>query len=76
MTHNYNVISNGYAFSILNEFFSVFVLAKVLTSPNVPYKLFPTELHLKNGYYLYSTCSNPTNVVLLLVLSMLIGKGA
>ena len=38
--------------------------------------LFPTELHLKNVYYLYSACSNPTNVVLLIVLSMIIGKGA
>ena len=25
--------------------------------------LFPTELHLKNAYYLYSACSNPTGVV-------------
>ena len=25
--------------------------------------LFPTELHLKNVYYLYSACSNPTDVV-------------
>ena len=38
--------------------------------------LFPAELHLKNVYYLYSACSNPTNVVLVIVLSMLIGKGA
>ena len=37
---------------------------------------FPMELHLKNIYYLYSPCSNPTNVVLLIVLSMIIGKGA
>ena len=37
--------------------------------------LFPTELHLKNVYYLYSACSNPTNVVLVIVLSMIIGKG-
>ena len=40
------------------------------------YILFPTELHLKNVYYLYSACSNPTNVVLVTVLSMIIGKGA
>jgi hypothetical protein len=38
--------------------------------------LFPTEIHLKNVYYLYSACSNPTNVVLLVVLSMIIGKDA
>ena len=38
--------------------------------------LFPTKLHLKNVYYLYSACSNPTNVVLLIVLSMITGKGA
>ena len=25
--------------------------------------LFPTELHLKNVYYLFSACSNPTDVV-------------
>ena len=37
--------------------------------------LFPTELHLKNVYYLYSACSNPTDVVLVIVLSMIIGKG-
>jgi hypothetical protein len=38
--------------------------------------LFPTELHFKNVYYLYSACSNPTDVVLLIVLSMIIGKSA
>ena len=27
------------------------------------YILFPTELNLKNVYYLYSACSNPTDVV-------------
>jgi hypothetical protein len=32
-------------------------------------------LHLKNVYYLYSECSNPTNVVWLIVLSIIIGKG-
>ena len=37
--------------------------------------LFSTELHLKNVYYLYSACSNPTNVVLVIVLSMITGKG-
>ena len=31
-----------------------------LTSDNI---LLSTELHLKNVYYLYSACSNPTNVV-------------
>jgi hypothetical protein len=36
----------------------------------------PTELHLKNVNYLYSPCSNPTNVVLVIVLSIIIGKGA
>ena len=29
----------------------------------IGYILFPTELHLKNAYYLYSACSNPTDVV-------------
>ena len=33
------------------------------------------ELHLKNVDYLYSACSNPTNFVLLIVLSIIIGKG-
>ena len=37
--------------------------------------LFGTELHLKNAYYLYSACSNPTNVVLVIILNMIIGKG-
>jgi hypothetical protein len=37
--------------------------------------LLPTELHLKNVYYLYSGCSNPTDVVLVTVLSI-IGKDA
>ena len=37
--------------------------------------LFPTELHLKNVYYLYSACSNPINFVLVIVLNMIIGKG-
>ena len=37
--------------------------------------LFGTELHLKNAYYLYSPCSNPTNVVLVIILNMIIGKG-
>jgi hypothetical protein len=40
------------------------------------HNLFPTELHFKNVYYLYSACSNPTDVVLLIVLSMIIGKSA
>jgi hypothetical protein len=39
------------------------------------YILFPTELHLKNVYYLYSVCSNPTDGVWVIVLSMIIGKG-
>ena len=39
------------------------------------HNVFPTELHLKNVYHLYSACSNPTNVVLVIVLSMIIGKG-
>ena len=43
---------------------------------DIDYILFPTELHLKNIYYLYSAFSNLTNVVLLIVLSMIIGKGA
>ena len=30
--------------------------------------LFPTELHLKNVNYLYSACSNPTDVVKVIVL--------
>ena len=30
----------------------------------------------KNVYYFYSACSNPTNVFLVIVLSMIIGKGA
>jgi hypothetical protein len=33
------------------------------------------QLHLKNVYYLYSACSNPTNVVSVIVLSMIIGTG-
>ena len=39
------------------------------------YILFRTELHLKNAYYLYSACSNPTNVALVIILNMIIGKG-
>jgi hypothetical protein len=42
----------------------------------LPHTLLPTELHLKNVYYLYSACSNHTNVVSLIVLSMFIRKGA
>jgi hypothetical protein len=34
------------------------------------------ELNLENVYYLYSACSNPTNGVLLIVLSMIKGKDA
>ena len=37
--------------------------------------LFPTELHLKNVHYLLSPGSNPTNVVLVIVLSMITGEG-
>jgi hypothetical protein len=40
---------------------------------SVCHVLFQTELRLKNVYYLYSACSNPTNVVLMIVLSMIIG---
>ena len=36
----------------------------------------PTELHLKSVKYYYIACSNPTNVVLVIVLSMIISKGA
>ena len=35
--------------------------------------LLPAELHLKNVYYLYSACSNPTDVVLVIVLRMITG---
>ena len=35
---------------------------------DIVYILYPTELHLKNVYYLYSACSNPTDVVLVIVL--------
>ena len=37
--------------------------------------LFRTELHLKNAYYLYSACSNPSHVALVIILNMIIGKG-
>ena len=37
--------------------------------------LFATELHLKNVNNLYSACSNPNNVVSVIVLRMIIGKG-
>ena len=37
--------------------------------------LLPTKVHLKNVYYLFSACSNLTNVVLVIVLGMIIGKG-
>ena len=57
-----------------------FIVKSVFSHENavydIQYILFPTELHLKNVYYHYSACSNPTNVVLLIVLSMIIGKGA
>jgi hypothetical protein len=36
---------------------------------------FGTEHHLKNAYYLYSACSNPTNVVLVIILNIIIDKG-
>ena len=53
------------------------ILPLTLTSGNIRhYILFSTSFHLKNAYYLYSACSNPTNVVLVSVLSMIIGKGA
>ena len=42
---------------------------------NFNYILFGTELHLKNVYYLYSACSNPTNDVSVIILNMIIGKG-
>ena len=38
--------------------------------------LLPTKVYLKNVYYLYSACSNSTYIVLVIVLSMIIGKGA
>ena len=38
--------------------------------------ILPTELHLKKINYLYSACSNPTYVVLVTVLRMIISKGA
>ena len=34
------------------------------------YILLPTELHLKNVYYLYNASSNPTNVVRVIVLEI------
>ena len=42
----------------------------------VIYILLQTELHIKNVYDLYSAGSNPTNVVLLIILSMILGKDA
>ena len=46
-----------------------------LAVPIQDHILFRTELHLKNAYYLYSACSNPTNVALVIILNMIIGKG-
>ena len=40
------------------------------------YILFQTSVHLKNAYYPYSACSNLTNLVLVIVLNMILGKGA
>ena len=52
-----------------------FQKSKIITD-FITHILLPTKLHLKNVYYLYSTCSNPTYVVLAIVLGMIIGKGA
>ena len=38
--------------------------------------LFPTKVNLENKGNLYSASSNPTNVVLVIVLGMTIGEGA
>ena len=40
------------------------------------YILFSTEVDLENDYDLHSACSNPINVVLVIVMSIKIGKGA
>jgi hypothetical protein len=57
---------------------SFFLIKKVnpLNDAKFDNIFFPTELHLKNVYYLYSVCSNLTNVVTVIVLSMIIRKGA
>ena len=43
---------------------------------NLFYILFPTKINLENEGNLYSASSNPTNVVLVIVLGMIIRKGA
>jgi hypothetical protein len=40
------------------------------------YILCPTKVNLENESDLYSACSNPSDVVLLIVLGMIIGQGA
>ena len=58
----------------LSKYDSLVIFKKKIR--DLDYILLPTELHLKNVYYLYSACSNRTNVVLVIVLRMIIGKGA
>ena len=55
--------------------FKIKFLIKVSPKLGMADIVFPTELYLKNVNYLYSACSNPTNVVLVIVLSMIISKG-
>ena len=37
--------------------------------------IFPTKVNLENDGDAYSACSNPTSVVLVIVLGIIIGKG-
>ena len=64
------------AIEIVNVFEMEFRLEKDIGQKFPTIFLFPTKLYLKNGQYLYSACSNPTDVVLLIVLSMIICKSA
>ena len=48
----------------LGKHFMIHVYCEGLLRLSTPlYILLPTELHLKNVYYLYSASSNPTNFV-------------
>jgi hypothetical protein len=58
-----------------NRIGSIFPIQSNRSDLIVPTPDFLPNLMLKNAFYLLSAWSNPTNVVLVIVLSMIIGKG-
>jgi hypothetical protein len=63
------ILNEYYSYSKQNFEKNTFFLCHVIISfafGVLQYIFFPTKVHLKNAYYLYSACSNHTYIVLVI----------